>query len=453
MKSRERKERELTGHFKMPLKRFLQEYTKLGRLREMPDAPSFTLVQLENITSDFENQISDRATLRRNILRTLSLDFEESSPFKERINKFITANVEHYKQVKVILEFDAEEPEDVRRPSILGRETDNSDTLDSAFLTTRVVVDESKKPVFCYWACLNPEHRVFADKQGDAGFVYKIKNVTIGDSRLPEKLWGGYGAGGFYRRYVGEIYVLDPEIRPNTPRDNFEMSPAKARLEKLVKKEFADLQRNAHEDQQRYSAKNQIQESLQAVEKVEALTQSSLFQDRDADPETPISSPISPGAMVGSLRLDAVKTSSNLDREIEKLEKLKLRQPKYVNKHEVDGLLKRARSLQEEILLQSSSSKKSKPPRSKRQPNSGIQPEPWQNVSPLIESQIDLSNPERTLLGTVESVGWDIAPEIGSLIDAIDKSLLELLGRDSQIYQRLLDTVAMRLNVERGEVI
>lgn len=95
---------------------------------------------------------------------------------------------------------------------------------------------ERKSPVAYFWACPNKEETMFKEpnlevtrRHHNAGLVFKIKNITVGDQFLPRK--------AFWRttpelssHYFGEIHVLDKEVTPSSDRTDFEDNAARRHL-------------------------------------------------------------------------------------------------------------------------------------------------------------------------------------------------------------------------------
>ena len=71
----------------------------------------------------------------------------------------------------------------------------------------------------------------------------KIKGFTIGDTSRVKKDFPKRGGGTHFEWYTGEIFVLDPEVIPNTERYDFEANHAKTQLEAAVRDLLVDLDR------------------------------------------------------------------------------------------------------------------------------------------------------------------------------------------------------------------
>jgi hypothetical protein len=95
---------------------------------------------------------------------------------------------------------------------------------------------ERKTPVAYYWACPNKEKTMFKEpnlevirRHHNAGLVFKVKNITVGDQFLPRKT--------FWRttpelstHYFGEIHILDNRVTPSSDRTDFEDNAARRAL-------------------------------------------------------------------------------------------------------------------------------------------------------------------------------------------------------------------------------
>lgn len=428
MKEQLERERRAVQDHRTSLTELLTIYSHFVQEKDSLDR-SYTMVQLEDISDTHIDQLSDLIRLRKYVLLNLPIDFDDDFEYKKVIKDYISKYVKGYNAIKITLETDSAPLEVVCRPAIPNLSKPELGLIHNA----------KNERIGCYWACLHQGGSKIPDQYADyRGFIYRIKGFTIGDNfRLQDRFKKGNSA--LYWWYMGEIFVLDHNVIPNAARDDFEASIAKAQLEIQVQKTLSTLEAIASDYQQEGRAHTVIERSE---------TQLQVYEEK-----------------IASQRYDSYEMYSELDKLIQALESQK-RNANVEHRQRAESLVQRAKKLQQvvsnktdEIPLHpkkpKKSSKQASPPSlplfSLEQSGDAGNPEPAaEPPSALVtNSYIGLvtePRPIRTLRQLFESAGWDVTEDCARLIRVIDASFSDVLVRDSDTYQKLLDDIEAKLN-------
>lgn len=399
---------------------FVQEVDNSGR--------SYTMVQLEDISDTHIEQLADRTKLRKYILLNLPIDFEDDFEHKELIYDHIRKYVKGYNAIKIVLESDSAPRELVCRPAIPNLRKPE----------LGIIYNAKDDHIACYWACLHLGGSKIPDQYADfRGFVYRVKGFTIGDNlRLQDRFKKGNSA--LYWWYIGEIFVLDYNVIPNAARDDFESSIAKAQLEIRVTKTLIELETLASNYQQQGRADTVIERSASQLQE---------FEEK-----------------IDTQHYDSYQMYSDLDKLIQALEAQK-RNTTREQQHRAEAFIQRATKLQQ-VVSNKTDDIPIHPKRSKKASQQPLSPLPTLfaeeklevtekiqkeeaslNLLPtLYSTPITDSKPTRTLMQVFESAGWDLTENNMRLIRVIDASFSDILLRDSDICQKLLDDIEAKLN-------
>lgn len=408
----------------------------------------YTMVLLEDISDTHIDQLADRENLRRYILRNLPIDFADDFLHKGEIFEHIRKYIRGYNAAKIILEFDTAPRELVYRPNIPNLHKPELGAIYNA----------KGERIACFWACLHIMGERIPEQYADyRGFVYKVRGFTIGDNH---RLQGYFkkGSATLYRWYMGEIFVLDHNVRPNAARDDFETSLAKSQLEIGVQEKLTELE-NVASDYQKQMRADAVLESSAA--KLKTLEEK-----------------------IESQRYDSFQVFSDLEELIQNLEAQKKNTS---NKRNADDLIQHAQKLQRTARNKTVNDPPERPKRPKKSPpvpppppssflfpdisyntsNNGqekvgtasagesvsystSEPSSASSDSPL--NGTPSSAPDggfqspRTLMHVFENAGWDVTGECVQLMKVLDTSLSDVFVRGSDAYNRLLDDIEVKLS-------
>jgi hypothetical protein len=281
----------------------LERHTAFKKIEfegEDEEEKSFTVVELQEMNEAHLRSLSDRATMRQYLLQNLPVDFGEKFVYRKDIDQQLRANVPGFKAVKLVLRSSDQPDEIVAKPIIENLQSPR-------FNTIKNIKGEN---IAFYWACLSTEAAIGKDDEpGEggsrdyAGFVYKYKGFTIGNRHQLRQHFR-VGSGTLYSWYMGEIYVVDPQIRPNAARNEFEASAARNALEIGVAKALKDLETQASSYQKQKSAERTVQElksqlatlkakiSANSVSELEAYSELDDIKTKLAKQKSKASSPL-----------------------------------------------------------------------------------------------------------------------------------------------------------------
>ncbi len=229
---------------------------------------SYTIVDLQNMSAEHIDTLSDRERMRRYLLNTVPIDWVPSFEHRDAINTALRGEMHGYNPIKVILEApDGLPPTVIEREPVSGLYPPTFETLK----------DERGNKIALVWSGLNTRRsRLFEKDESEfnapwredyEGFVFKIKGFTIG-SRT--RLQSMFKQPPLYRWYTGEIYVLDPDVVPNAGRDWFETSDATDRLMTRVRAALVQLEKRASDIQVEGRADDTVNKVVSEIAGLEA---------------------------------------------------------------------------------------------------------------------------------------------------------------------------------------
>ncbi len=223
----------------LPLSLLLSEgisysYEKSSRKNE-----SFTIVQLEELTDNHINKISNIEQMRRYILNNLPVKFNKDFKYAKQIESALRKKIPGYKDAKIILQIESSGEIVVEKPNILDL---NPPVMD-------FIKDTDGNSIAYYWACLTSTSDAISSSKKEqkeladfAGLVYKIKGFTIGDRNY---LGAFFTRKQIYPWWTGEVYVINTQVVPTSARDEFESGLSRDSLEVAVRNEMRKLQKSA----------------------------------------------------------------------------------------------------------------------------------------------------------------------------------------------------------------
>jgi hypothetical protein len=193
----------------------------LGRfsIQEAPYEPSdhFTLVKLIGIHRDHYGDLLDRKKVTQYIEGHLPVPFDPKWPYTPQVMKLLedisftttyemTINGEaiyrRFPSVALLKEAQLKEPQGMQ------------------------ILDSQQREVGYVWYCETARRgskKALDEKTGIRNFAVRIKNFTIGERGLYAHHQNVIDANNL-EWFVGEIYITDPSIRPDTKRALFEPS-------------------------------------------------------------------------------------------------------------------------------------------------------------------------------------------------------------------------------------
>lgn len=397
----------------LPLASLLYEHSYFSQEPDVVDH-HYTIVQLEEISPVHLRQLDDRTALRAYILRNLPIDFAEDFPYRDQINQKLREEVPGFHAIRVVLESDDQPREVVERPTMPDLAVPKMEPIKNA---------DGKKIAF-YWACLRKPTDAEASRgriplafADYCGFVYKIKGFTIGDNRRLQREFRK-GNAGLYWWYTGEVYATDPDVIPNTARDDFETNLAQRALERAVRDALKELEGFAADYQEESRALHVFKRWDASVEALERDINDNSFNVLDAYSQ--LDDAIRElKAQKGKLANDQKAWGQDLTKKVEKL--------KAVVARAIDHPQPTAQQRKEATKRRAASD------------------ETGQRAD-TARSRSDA--PIETLMQVIERLGWEVSQDSLPLIETIDRSLSDVLGSTSVAYRSVVANVEAALALE-----
>jgi hypothetical protein len=417
---KERLGREGDAENRTPLLQLLQEYSRFTR-EEDRLGPHYTTVQLEDISDVHIQQLGDRAQLRKYVLENLPIDFDSAFPYRTEITDRLRQEVPGYNAITVVLESDQAPREVVAKPAVANVGKPKMESIH----------DGAGRKIAFYWASLSTSRGRIDDKYAAyRGFVFKVKGFTIGDNNRLRSAFKR-GSSGLYWWYTGEIYVTDPDVIPNTARDDFETNSAERGLETRVLETLGEL------------------EKLAATYQAEARAQEKFAEGRETL--------VGLEARVVEGRYDLVQTFSDIS---ELIRELKPQLKKLPDSEQVAGKEIVARAEKLKLRLRKEADKPtSTRDRQKQAAKAGTPPAPTESTTAEDDSEASDEStgeaagppPLRPLAEIVDKAGWAAAGDTASLIDLIDEAIADALGSGTEQHRAVLAAIEAKLAAESAE--
>jgi hypothetical protein len=116
------------------------------------------------------------------------------------------------------------------------------------------------------WGCLNPVRKKIGDKEL-RGFLIKKQGFAIGKRINIAKY---FRRTTYFDRYIGEIIVVHPELLPNAPRTDFEMSPLRVLFYETLSYIATKYNDIADKYQEYTKGDEQLDEAIKKLKEIEA---------------------------------------------------------------------------------------------------------------------------------------------------------------------------------------
>ena len=200
----------------------------------------FTLVSLDGISQEYRAQLNDVNSLHSYLLNTLPVAFPQEgygSIVNGWLREYVSLNPIRL-QVRV-----GNEPEIAVQPPL-------AEDVESP--QYHWLMDDRDRRIAFVWHALTtkgqriPSSTGSDEGSGVSGYLLKMKGFTLGNRLRLKPLWPAVGGRTLYHHYTGEVHVLETaEVYPNAARDNLESSEEKQILFKHLDDYFVELNRRA----------------------------------------------------------------------------------------------------------------------------------------------------------------------------------------------------------------
>jgi len=116
------------------------------------------------------------------------------------------------------------------------------------------------------WGCLNPVRRKISDREL-RGFLIKKQGFAIGKRSNIAKY---FRRTTYFDRYIGEIIVVHPELLPNAPRTDFEISSLRVLFYEALSDVATEYNDIADEYQEYTKGDEQLDEAIKKLKEIES---------------------------------------------------------------------------------------------------------------------------------------------------------------------------------------
>lgn len=240
----------------------MEDNTSLTELTEVEFPTVGTRVELSGLDPAFFDSISKFEEVADYLEKAIPLPFSPDFKYGQQIQNHISAvckshNAE-YKLINLKLQINARE-EQLFRPY-----------KDSYFNPEPMppIFKELNSPLGFLgiaWGCLNSLNEVIKNDE-IRGFLIKKQGFTIGTRN---NLLGIFGAK-FFNRYVGEFIIVHPKILPNGARSDFEYSPLRTVLYKVLQDTANEYNSDANRHQEIVKAQIELDKLIQLYRQTKA---------------------------------------------------------------------------------------------------------------------------------------------------------------------------------------
>lgn len=247
---------------RIALLELLQTNINIGFETTEPAENPGTIIHLDNVNATAYDELSDWSSLQRYLIDRLPVEYDDSLVNRAAVEEQLKKWDPKYRTVAVWLE-NTESGDS----GFVRRSFPSDPPLESPkFYDVFAEIDGEARLVAGVWAALGSNKTIRHDS---AGFLYKYRGFTVGDSDRLRKLFTRSTA---YNWFVGEVWVFDAaEVLPNTARNDFEAGTAKRRLENAIKKQvFSKLGAVADKKSRLASAEKAVTKAAELLNEIEA---------------------------------------------------------------------------------------------------------------------------------------------------------------------------------------
>lgn len=255
----------------------MEDNTSLTELAEVEFPTVGTRVELSGLDAAFFESLSKFDEVADYLEKAIPLPFSPEFKYGEQIQSHIgevcKAHNAEFKLVTLKLQINAKE-EQLYRPY-----------KDSYFNPEPMPPNykELTSPVGFLgvaWGCLNSLNEVIKNDEV-RGFLIKKQGFTIGTRN---NLLATFGAK-FFNRYVGEFIIVHPKILPNGARSDFEYSPLRTVLYKVIQDRANEYNSDANRHQEIVKAEIELDKLIEQYRQTKAQL-AAISESRDMLLET-----------------------------------------------------------------------------------------------------------------------------------------------------------------------
>lgn len=254
----------ITGDHLIDLQSILEQHIDFKVLGQAEFPKVGTRVEMINLHPSFSKTLTDFESVAEYLRQVVPLHFDKKN-FKwakiieDKISEICKKNNTEFKLVNMNLQVGTR-IEQLFRPY-------RNDCFEGEPLEPYFYEVKSTGNFFgVVWGCLNPVRKKISDKEL-RGFLVKKHGFAIG-KRVNVSNY--FGRTTYFDRYIGEIVVVHPELLPNAPRTDFELSPLRSLFYEALTSVAAKYNEKADEYQEYTKGDDLLDEAIIDLKKIEA---------------------------------------------------------------------------------------------------------------------------------------------------------------------------------------
>lgn len=254
----------LLGDDLMDLQSLLEKYIDFKELKPDEFPKMGTRVEMINLHPSFEKALTNFEDVAEYLRQVAPLHFDPENfnwakAIEDKITQICEKNNAEFKLVNINLQVGTR-AERLNRPY-----SDNcfdGDPIEPYFHELK----RNGNFFGVVWGCLNPLRKKISDKEL-RGFLIRKQGFAIGKRANVSKY---FGRTTYFDRFIGEIIVVHPELLPNAPRTDFELSPLRAIFYEVLTEIAGDYNEQADRHQEFTKGDELLDESIENLKKFEA---------------------------------------------------------------------------------------------------------------------------------------------------------------------------------------
>lgn len=405
----DRQKGKLSGNDLIDLQSILKENIELRKL-ETTEFPNIgTRVEMIGIESHFFKSLAKFEEVAEYLRQVVPLhfntkEFKWAKEIENKITDTCKKNKTEFRLINLSLQVNTH-TEELYRP-----------------YTDKLFKEEPLKPSFkrvkmgkeffgVSWGCLNSARKKIADKEL-RGFLVVKQGFAIGKREVIVKY---FGRTTFFDRYIGEIIVVHPDLLPNAPRTDFEVSSLRALFHEALTSISSHYNNIANLHQEYSKGDEALDEAIENLMRIEArIPYSSENTER---------------------LIDFAVEVKNIRKEINgRTIRNGLREDR---KEDAEHVVKSARAIEKEIQnLIAEVRKKSKAKGSRKTPESKSR-ERLGKLPKTKRKRKTLEAPE-SLVELFDSVDFPVTEELEDILEILDEKFIQASANNTAEYLLIL---------------
>jgi len=255
---------ELRGDQLIDLQSLLEEYIEFNTLGPEKFPKKGTRVEMINLHPNFSKELTKFENVAEYLRQVVPLHFDPekfkwSKKIENKISEICKEHNADFKLVDLVLQIGTGR-EKLYRPY-------NDDCFHGEPMEPHFEEVKGQRNFFgVAWGCLNPVRRKISDREL-RGFLIKKQGFAIGKRTNVSKY---FVRTTYFDRYIGEIIVVHPELLPNAPRTDFEISPLRALFHEALTIVAGKYNEIADNYQEFTKAEDKLDESISELKTIEA---------------------------------------------------------------------------------------------------------------------------------------------------------------------------------------